>query len=216
MRTLGNVHTIHLIIVFALVAAVFAAFLTEWLLPDLVALSAMAVLLATGVLTTDEALSVLSNSAPVVIASMFVLSAALERTGAIDALARVFMRMAGENEMRALLALAALTLPLSALINHAPVVVFLPVVLALARHTDTKASRLLIETALTAHLVRSVDRCDSSVLEKCCKELHDRFGNATHDHSVRNRGSRLRSRTREQSLENRASAQFSPSIAAEV
>lgn len=31
------------------------------------------------------------------------------------------------------------------------------------------------ETALTAHLVRSVDRCDSSVLKECRKELHDRF-----------------------------------------
>lgn len=31
------------------------------------------------------------------------------------------------------------------------------------------------ETALTAHLVRNVDRCDSSVLEKCCEELHDKF-----------------------------------------
>ena len=31
------------------------------------------------------------------------------------------------------------------------------------------------ETALTAHLVRTVDRCDSSVLEKCCKDLHDKF-----------------------------------------
>lgn len=31
------------------------------------------------------------------------------------------------------------------------------------------------ETALTAHLVREVDRCDSSLLEKCCKELHDKF-----------------------------------------
>lgn len=31
------------------------------------------------------------------------------------------------------------------------------------------------ETALTAHLVRDVDRCDSSLLEKCCKELHDKF-----------------------------------------
>ena len=145
LRLLNHVHTVHLIIVFVLVAAVFAAFLAEWLLPDLVALSAMAVLIATGVLSTDEALSVFSNSAPVVIASMFVLSAALERTGAIDLLARLFMRLAGKNELRALLALAVLTLPLSALINHAPVVVvFLPVVLALARHTDMKASRLLI------------------------------------------------------------------------
>lgn len=31
------------------------------------------------------------------------------------------------------------------------------------------------ETALTAHLVRDVDRCDSSVLQKCCEELHDKF-----------------------------------------
>ena len=31
------------------------------------------------------------------------------------------------------------------------------------------------ETALTVHLVRSVDRCDSSALEKCCQELHDKF-----------------------------------------
>lgn len=31
------------------------------------------------------------------------------------------------------------------------------------------------ETALTVHLVRDVNRCDSSLLEKCCQELHDKF-----------------------------------------
>jgi cobalt-zinc-cadmium efflux system protein len=31
------------------------------------------------------------------------------------------------------------------------------------------------ETALTAHLVRSVDSCDTELLERACKELHDRF-----------------------------------------
>ena len=140
-----DLHTLHLIIVFVLVVGTFVAFLREWLSPDLVALSAMVLLLATGVLSTDEALSAFSNRAPVIIASMFVLSAALERTGAIDALARVCLRMAGEKELRALVALALLTIPLSALINHAPVVVvFLPIVLALARQTDLKASRLLI------------------------------------------------------------------------
>jgi di/tricarboxylate transporter len=140
-----GVHTLHLIIVFALVVAVFTAFLREWFSPDLVALSAMGVLLVTGVLSADETLTVFSNSAPIVISCMFVLSAGLERTGAIDTLARVFMRMAGRSEGRARLALALLTLPLSALVNHMPVVVvFVPVVLALARNTDLKASRLLI------------------------------------------------------------------------
>ena len=31
------------------------------------------------------------------------------------------------------------------------------------------------ETALTAHLVRSVDYCDTQLLERTCRELHDRF-----------------------------------------
>jgi len=49
-----SMHTLHLIIVFALVATVFTAFLREWASPDLVALSAMGVLLVTGILSADE------------------------------------------------------------------------------------------------------------------------------------------------------------------
>src|ERR1051326_1187351 len=129
-----SLHTLHLIIVFALVATVFTAFLREWASPDLVALGAMGALLVTGVLSADETLSVFSNSAPVVIGCMFVLSAGLERTGTIDSLARLFMRLAGKNEWRALLTLALLTLPLSAMVNHMPVVVvFVP---------DRKSTRL--------------------------------------------------------------------------
>ncbi len=148
-----NAHTIHLFIVFALVVLVFAAFLREWLAPDLVALSAMGLLLVTGVLSMDETLRVFSNSAPVVIGSMFVLSAALERTGTIDALARIFLRLAGANELRALLTLMLLTVPLSAFVNNTPVVVvFMPVVMALARTTQLKASRFLIPLSFFAIL----------------------------------------------------------------
>ncbi|HEX4666923.1 MAG TPA: SLC13 family permease [Chthoniobacterales bacterium] len=148
-----SLHTLHLIIVFALVIGVFVAFVREWLSPDLVALTALGVLLLSGTLSADETLKVFSNSAPVTIGCMFVLSAALERTGAIDALARIFLRMAGASELRALMVLAAFALPLSAFINNTPVVVvFMPVVLALARHTDLKASRLLIPLSYFAIL----------------------------------------------------------------
>ena len=140
-----SVHLFHLIIVFALVALVFVAFLKEWGSPDLVALSALGVLLVSGILGTDQGPAVFSNSAPIVIGCMFVLSAALERTGAIDALARVFLHVAGASELRAMVVLALFTVPLSAFVNNTPVVVvFMPVVLALARHTELKASRLLI------------------------------------------------------------------------
>jgi len=148
-----SLHTLHLIIVFALVVGVFVAFVREWLSPDLVALTALAVLLLSGTLSADETLKVFGNSAPVTIGCMFVLSAALERTGAIDALARIFLRMAGASELRAMMVLAAFALPLSAFINNTPVVVvFMPVVLALARHTDLKASRLLIPLSYFAIL----------------------------------------------------------------
>jgi len=164
-----SVHTLHLIIVFCLVVAVFTAFLREWLSPDLVALSAMGVLLVSGVLTADETLSIFSNSAPVVISCMFVLSAGLERTGVIDSLARIFTRMAGTTERRAALALAALTLPLSALTNHMPVVVvFVPMVLALARSTNLRASRLLIPPFLFLDLRRH-DHAYRHLYESACR-----------------------------------------------
>jgi Na+/H+ antiporter NhaD/arsenite permease-like protein len=114
-----TLHTIHLIIVFALVIGAFVAFLREWLPPGLVALSTLAILLVSGTIGTEDALKVFSNSAPVTIGCMFVLSAALERTGAIDALARIFLRLAGTSELRALLALAVFTVPISAFMNKA-------------------------------------------------------------------------------------------------
>jgi di/tricarboxylate transporter len=148
-----NLHTVHLIIVFSLVVGVFIVFVREWLSPDVVALSALGVLLLTGILSSDETMKVFSNSAPITIGCMFVLSAALERTGAIDALARIFLRLAGTSELQALVVLAVFTLPLSAFMNNTPVVVvFMPVVLALARHTDLKASRLLIPLSYFAIL----------------------------------------------------------------
>ena len=148
-----NLQTAHLVIVFVLVVGVFIAFVREWLSPDVVALSALGALLLTGILSSDETMKVFSNSAPITIGCMFVLSAALERTGALDALARVFLRLAGASELRALVVLAVFTLPLSAFINNTPVVVvFMPVVLALARHTDLKASRLLIPLSYFAIL----------------------------------------------------------------
>jgi di/tricarboxylate transporter len=72
-------HSVHLIIVFALVVMVFVAFLREWLLPDLVALSALRLLLVTGILGTDETLEVFSNSARIVIGCM-------EKTGTLEAI----------------------------------------------------------------------------------------------------------------------------------
>ena len=132
-------------IVFVLVVIVFFGFVRERVKPDIVALSAVAVLLATGVLATDEVLSVFGNPALATIASMFVLSAALERTGVIDGLGRIMMKAAGASAIAALAVLMIGVMVLSAFVNNTPVVVILtPVVIALAQTIGTSPSKLLI------------------------------------------------------------------------
>ncbi|NDW60499.1 SLC13 family permease, partial [Yangia sp. PrR004] len=58
-----------------LVAAVFALFLTERFAAEVTALGGVAVALLLGLVSTDDVLKALSNSAPATIGAMFVLSA---------------------------------------------------------------------------------------------------------------------------------------------
>lgn len=137
--------SVQIAIVLLLVVVVFFGFVRERLPPDVVALSAVAVLVALGILSTADVLSVFSNSAPITVAAMFVLSAALERTGVIDGMGRLVSRAAKWSPAIALLALMGTAMVLSAFINNTPVVVILtPVVISLAQAQGQSASKLLI------------------------------------------------------------------------
>ena len=124
----------------------------EVLPADVVALLAMGALLLTGILSVPEALSVFSNSAPITIAAMFVLSAALERTGVIDAAGRLVSRLASRaSPVVAMLAMMLGVMILSALMNNTPIVVVLiPVVIQLARTIGVAPSKLLIPLSFAA------------------------------------------------------------------
>lgn len=137
--------TFHIIAVFLILAATFLCFVKEWLPSDLVAISAFALCILCGMLSKDDIAGVFQNTAPLTIGAMFILSAALTRTGVIDNLAQLFQRAAKGSEIRALIILSLTVLPLSACVNNTPVVVvFLPIVISFARSSDLKASRLLI------------------------------------------------------------------------
>lgn len=137
--------TFQIIIVLLVLAATFTFFVKGWLPPDVVALAAFALCIIFGMLSADDVAGVFRNSAPLTIGAMFVLSAALTRTGVIEVLAHLFQRAAGRSELRALALLALIVVPLSACMNNTPVVVvFLPVVIGFARSAILKSSRLLI------------------------------------------------------------------------
>ncbi|TWH76066.1 di/tricarboxylate transporter [Azomonas agilis] len=121
------------------------AFIRERWSPDIVVGIAVATLLITGLLESHEVLSVLSNSAPITIACMFILSAALERTGCIDALGNWLGDLLGGDPVKVLAGLVATSMMISAFLNNTPVVAILtPVAIALAQRTQRSASKFLI------------------------------------------------------------------------
>jgi len=110
-------------------------------------------LAVTGILTPEEAMSGFSNPATVTIAGMFVLSAGLIRTGALEFLVRLLREGSGHNVPRMVLLMAVAVGFSSAFLNNTPVVVMMiPITLALSRQVEVKPSKLLLPISYFAIL----------------------------------------------------------------
>lgn len=141
-----------IIFVFILTILTVASFVWEKIPSDLTALLCFCAILFAGMLPfpnslpgVNEMLNVLSSPAPVTIAAMFIISAALEKCGAIERIASATGRIARFGYLPSLIVLIIGVAALSAFINNTPIVViFLPVVLTLARKLQAPASKLLI------------------------------------------------------------------------
>ncbi|MEW5704744.1 MAG: SLC13 family permease [Pseudomonadota bacterium] len=145
--------SVDLLIVLGLVVVIFFGFVREWLPTWGVVLGAIGVLLATGILNVGEVFRAFTNDAPVTIGAMFILSAALARTGVVESLGRAVLKAADFSPVRALTLLMLAAMGLSAFINNTPVVVVLtPVVIALARAMGEAPSKLLIPLSFAAIL----------------------------------------------------------------
>ncbi|MBD2843534.1 SLC13 family permease [Erythrobacter rubeus] len=130
---------------FVILALVFAAFISERLAPVTISLVGASVMLALGYLPRSELQAVFGNPAPLTIGAMFVLSAALVRTGVIEALASIATRRAERTPKRSISELLGGTFFASALVNNTPVVIVLaPIVRRIAAVAGSSAQRLLI------------------------------------------------------------------------
>ena len=128
-----------------LLALVLLAFVTERIAPVAVAVVGAALMAALGYLAFDDLRLVFSNPAPLTIGAMFVLSAALVRTGVIEELASLATNRAKEAPKRSLAELFGGSFIGSAFINNTPIVIILtPVMRRLASVTKISHKRLLI------------------------------------------------------------------------
>lgn len=133
--------------VFVLIVLGIAAllFITERLRTDLVALLVLLALGVSGILTTREALAGFSSSAVITILGVFILSAALEKTGVTRTLGTALVRLGGVTEGGMMLALMLGGAFLSLFMNNiAAGAVLLPAAVGIARERKISPSRLMM------------------------------------------------------------------------
>ena len=144
--------TWEILFIFGLLAFAIVSFIWERISADLTSLTVFGILLFVSMLTKSDALptleatlGVFGNSAPLTIAGMFIVSAALERTGAID-LITGYLRKLVKLPYRGFMFIMILGVAgVSAFVNNTPVVIVLmPVILSLSREMGVASSKLLI------------------------------------------------------------------------
>lgn len=145
--------TVSMWITLGVIAATFAVMATARFRGELVVLAGCCALVLSGVLSTGELFPALGSDAVVTVGAMFVLSAALERTGVIDSASRFLQRLPLRSEFSVLALVLPVVIALSAFVNNTPVVVvFLPILVMLARRNGLAPSKLLIPLAFAANL----------------------------------------------------------------
>ncbi len=139
--------------VFLILAVTIALFVSDRIRLDLVALMSAAALVLTGILTPSQALAGFGDPLVVMIASLFVVSGGMFRTGVAQRLGLWLGRVAGEGEARLILLIMLLTAMLSAIMSSTgTVAVMLPVVVTLAWRARISPSKLLIPLAFASLL----------------------------------------------------------------
>jgi di/tricarboxylate transporter len=137
--------TLKAVVTLLILAGAMYGFVSERLAPDLTALLALLALLLTGVLTPYEAFSGFSHPATISVAAVLVLSAGVERTGALTYIARRVLTPIGNSELTLTIVIMVIISALSAFVNNtAAVAVFIPVLIEVCRRTNTSPSRVLM------------------------------------------------------------------------
>jgi di/tricarboxylate transporter len=128
------------------------AMVREFAGPDLIMMAGLFTLTAFGILTPRETFEGFANPALAAIGALFIVSAALRETGALEAtVGRLLDKARGEQKGLALLCTPVATL--SAFLNNAPIVAMMtPTVIDWARRRGMSASRFLIPLSYSSIL----------------------------------------------------------------
>lgn len=137
--------TTEMVIVFGVIIIAVFLFATEKIPVDLTAIIVMGILLLSGIINPGEGISGFSNTATITVGAMFIVSAALKKTGAVNYIGIVSSKIFKHNFWIGLIGTMIVVGIVSAFINNTPVVaIFIPILLSVAADNKLSPSKLLM------------------------------------------------------------------------
>ncbi len=137
--------TFQSIFVLFVICAMIFALMKDMLRPGLILLTALIILMAFGIITTEESLAGFSNKGMITVAMLFLVSEGVRQTGALNYLAQVTLPKKKAAIPRLLVQIMVPVTALSAFLNNTPVVIiFAPVVRKWAEKLNLPPSKFLI------------------------------------------------------------------------
>lgn len=136
----------------AVVSAVVFVLSRDRFAPSITILVGVIVLLVTGVIDTTQAFAGFSNSAPITVAALFVLAAAVDKTGALQPIVSALLGR-GTGARNVLARIVVPTMGASAFLNNTPIVAMLmPQISAWAERNGQSPSKFLMPLSFAAIL----------------------------------------------------------------
>lgn len=120
---------------------------------DIVALSALVLLILFGILTPEEALTGFSNNVVIMMIGLFVVGGAIFKTGLAKMIGSRILKLAGTNESKLFILIVLTTAGIGAFVsNTGTVALMLPIVVSMAASGNINTSRLLMPLAFASSL----------------------------------------------------------------
>ncbi|WP_193391996.1 SLC13 family permease, partial [Sunxiuqinia dokdonensis] len=131
--------------VIAVIIVMIIALINDWMRPGLLLFSALVVLMAAGIITTEQSLAGFSNKGMLTVAVLFLVSEGVRHTGALNIVARAFLpKRRGKMPVTLFKVLLPASV-ISAFLNNTPVVIiFAPMIKNWAEKMNLSPQKFLI------------------------------------------------------------------------
>jgi len=157
--------TLPVILVMAVLVLAILLFIFEWVRVDVVGIIMMIILPLLGLVTPKEAISGLSSNAVVSIIAVIIIGAGLDKTGAMNSLARVLLKFAGKSESRIMILISGTVAFISSFMqNIGAAALFMPAAKRICRQTNIPVSRILMPMGFCAIIGGCITLIGSSPL----------------------------------------------------